>query len=72
MSLQLEESPMWPGGRVMTATVLTFGRAKKRWASFGQDRMGPAMAKLGFFTQPDATFFPLGEAFAPREVKVLG
>ncbi len=46
--------------------------SEEAWDAFGQDRMGPAMAKLGFSTQPDATFFPLSEAFAPRQVKVLG
>ena len=45
--------------------------SEEAWASFGQDRMGPAMAKLGFLVQPEATFVPAGEVFVPRAVTLI-
>jgi hypothetical protein len=46
--------------------------SEEAWNRFGQDRMGPAMGKLGFNAQPEATFFPLAEAFAPQPSTILG
>jgi hypothetical protein len=35
---------------------------------FGQDRLGPAMAKLGVEQQPEVTFHPAHEIFAARAI----
>jgi hypothetical protein len=45
--------------------------SEEAWAAFGQERMGPAMAKLGFSAQPEAHFFEADEVFLPRAVKLV-
>lgn len=58
----------WEGGDCHGLDVWD---SEEAWIAFGQDRMGPAMAKLGLSAQPEATFFPVGEAFAPKQVTIL-
>ncbi len=36
--------------------------------TFGTDRLGPAMAKLGINTPPEVTFHPAHEVFTPKAV----
>jgi hypothetical protein len=36
--------------------------------AFGNDRLGPAMAKLGINVQPDVTFHPAHEVYAPKAI----
>ncbi|MCL4303334.1 MAG: hypothetical protein KJ077_47040 [Anaerolineae bacterium] len=36
--------------------------------AFGADRLGPAMAKLGINVQPEVTFHPAHEVYAPQSV----
>ena len=38
--------------------------------AFGQDRLGPAMAKLGIDVAPEVTFYPAHEVYAPEPVKL--
>lgn len=39
--------------------------------AFGADRLGPAMAKVGVAVQPEVTFYPAHEVFAPRAVTLI-
>lgn len=36
--------------------------------AFGQDRLGPAMAKVGLAIQPEVTFHPAHEVYTPQAV----
>ena len=36
--------------------------------TFGQERLGPAMAKVGLNVQPEVTFHPAHEVYLPRAV----
>jgi hypothetical protein len=36
--------------------------------AFGADRLGPGMATLGIAAEPEVTFHPAHEVFAPRAV----
>jgi hypothetical protein len=38
--------------------------------AFGQDRLGPAMAKLGIAIEPEVTFHPAHEVYTPQSVKL--
>ena len=38
--------------------------------AFGQDRLGPAMAKLGIGVEPEVTFHAAHEVFTPGSVKL--
>jgi hypothetical protein len=37
---------------------------------FGEDRLGPAMAKAGVDAQPEVTFHPAHEVFLPRPATI--
>jgi hypothetical protein len=41
------------------------------FAASGQDRLGPAMAKLGLDTEPEVTFHQAHEVFAPQAVTLI-
>ena len=36
--------------------------------AFGAERLGPAMGKLGIAVQPEVTFHPAHEVYAPRAI----
>ena len=36
--------------------------------TFGQERLGPAMGKLGIAIQPEVTFHPAHEVFLPKAI----
>ena len=38
--------------------------------AFGDNRLGPAMAKLGMNIEPEVTFHPAHEVFAPESLQV--
>ena len=38
--------------------------------TFGSDRLGPAMAKLGIAVEPEVTFHPAHEVYTPQSVKL--
>ncbi len=38
--------------------------------AFGQDRLGPAMAKLGIEVAPEVTFHQAHEVYTPQSVKL--
>jgi hypothetical protein len=38
--------------------------------TFGQERLGPGMAKVGVNVQPEVTFHPAHEVFTPRALKL--
>jgi hypothetical protein len=38
--------------------------------AFGEDRLGPAMAKLRIAVEPEVTFHPAHEVYTPRSVKL--
>ncbi|HUY98991.1 MAG TPA: hypothetical protein VMU89_01480 [Thermomicrobiaceae bacterium] len=38
--------------------------------TFGAERLGPAMAKLGVNVQPEVTFQPAHEVFTPRVLRL--
>ena len=38
--------------------------------AFGDERLGPGMAKAGVNVQPEVTFHPAHEVFAPRAIAV--
>jgi hypothetical protein len=40
------------------------------FAAFGQDRLGPALAELGISAEPEVTFEPAHEGFAPSAVTI--
>jgi hypothetical protein len=39
--------------------------------AFGQDRLGPAMARLGIDVTPEVTFYPAHEVFTPQAVRLV-
>jgi hypothetical protein len=39
--------------------------------AFGANRLGPAMGKLGIQVQPEVTFHPAYEVYAPKAVKLI-
>ena len=44
--------------------------SEEAFVRFGQERLGPAMAKVGVDAQPEVTFHPAHEVFAPRAVTI--
>jgi hypothetical protein len=44
--------------------------SEEAFNAFGQDRLGPGLAKLGIDIQPQATFKPTHEVYAPKAVKL--
>ena len=40
------------------------------FTTFGNDRLGPAMGKLGIAVQPEVTFHPAHEVYTPQSVKL--
>ena len=45
--------------------------SEEAFDSFGRDRLGPAMAKLGINVQPEVTFHPAHEVYAPAAIKLV-
>jgi hypothetical protein len=39
--------------------------SEEAFGRFGEDRLGPAMAKVGVATEPEVTFYPAHEIFLP-------
>ena len=44
--------------------------SEEAFNTFGAERLGPAMAKLGLNVQPEVTFHPAHEVFTPRELRL--
>lgn len=44
--------------------------SEEAFVAFGQDRLGPAMAKAGVNVEPKATLHPAHEVFLPKAVTV--
>ena len=42
--------------------------SEEAFAAFGENRLGPAMAKVGVAAEPKATFYPAHEVFLPTAV----
>jgi hypothetical protein len=42
--------------------------SEEAFARFGEQRLGPAMAKVGVSSQPQVSFHPAHEVFLPRAV----
>jgi hypothetical protein len=42
--------------------------SEEAFHAFGADRLGPAMGKLGINVQPEVTFHPAHEVYAPQAV----
>jgi hypothetical protein len=42
--------------------------SEEAFGRFGEDLLGPAMAKVGVDVQPEATFYPAHEVFLPAAV----
>jgi hypothetical protein len=40
------------------------------FGAFGENRLGPAMAKVGIQSEPEASFHPAHEVFLPRAVTI--
>ena len=40
------------------------------FAAFGEDRLGPAMAKAGLSVQPEVTFHPAHEVYVAKAVTI--
>lgn len=40
------------------------------FGAFGQDRLGPAMAKVGINAEPKVTFYPAYEVFLPNATTI--
>ena len=41
------------------------------FAKFGEERLGPAMAKVGVAVEPKVTFFPAHEVYLPKAVTLV-
>ena len=44
--------------------------SEEAFNTFGETRLGPGMAKAGVEVQPQVTFQPAHEVFAPKSVKI--
>jgi len=44
--------------------------SEEAFNAFGQDRLGPGMAKAGVQSEPQVTFHPAHEVFAPRPATI--
>ena len=42
--------------------------SEEAFARFGEQRLGPAMAKVGVAVEPQATFYPAHEVYLPSAV----
>jgi hypothetical protein len=42
--------------------------SEEAFGAFGENRLGPAMAKAGVDRQPEVTFHPAHEVFAPKAI----
>lgn len=42
--------------------------SEEAFAAFGQERLGPGMAKLGVSAQPQVTFQPAHEVYIPKAI----
>jgi hypothetical protein len=42
--------------------------SEEAFATFGEQRLGPAMAQVGVAVEPQVTFFPAHEVFLPQPV----
>ncbi|HUI04309.1 MAG TPA: hypothetical protein VLZ77_12255 [Acidimicrobiales bacterium] len=40
------------------------------YGAFGEGLLGPAMAKLGIAAEPEVTFFPAHEVYAPKAATI--
>ena len=44
--------------------------SEEAFAAFGQDRLGPAMAKVGVAVEPQVTFVPAHEVYLPQALTI--
>ena len=44
--------------------------SEQAFADFGEQRLGPGMAKAGVMAEPDVTFHPAHEVFLPKAVTI--
>ena len=44
--------------------------SEEAFGRFGEERLGPAMAKVGVAAQPEVTFFPAHEVFLPKALTI--
>lgn len=44
--------------------------SEEAFSDFGQQRLGPGMAKAGVDAEPQVTFYPAHEVYAPRAVTI--
>ena len=45
--------------------------SEEAFAAFGENRLGPAMARVGVAAEPKATFYPAHEVFLPTAVTIM-
>src|SRR5262249_8998027 len=45
--------------------------SEEAFGRFGEERLGPAMAKVGVAAQPEVTFHPAHEVFLPKAVTLI-
>jgi hypothetical protein len=45
--------------------------SEEAFGAFGQDRLGPAMAKVGVDVEPKVVFYPAHEVFLPAATTVV-
>ncbi len=50
--------------------VYTRWESEEAFAAFGNDRLGPAMAKLGVAVAPEVTFHPAHEVYLPQAISL--
>jgi hypothetical protein len=69
----LEERPVgglshltwWEGGDCHNIDAW---ESEEAFSNFGAERLGPGMAKIGVESQPQVTFYPAHEVYAPQAV----
>jgi hypothetical protein len=44
--------------------------SEEAFGQFGDQRLGPALAKLGVESAPEITFYPAHEVFLPKAVTI--
>ena len=44
--------------------------SEEAFGRFGEERLGPAMAKVGVAVEPEVTFYPAHEVFLPQATTV--
>jgi hypothetical protein len=57
----------WEGGDCHNVDAW---ESEDAFARFGEERLGPGMAKAGVQAEPRVTFHPAHEAFAPQAVTI--